>query len=466
MKATRPVIYLVLTATVIVLVLALSYYVGLTSTPSSLERNNETSRGWTTLNLSNDTVQSNSPSMTASSSSVYVAWQACSDSCDIYFRASSDGGRNFGSVINLSRSTGHSTQPQVAASGNNVYAMWRDNTPGEYQIFFRASKNRGATFEPVIVLSGSGTGAANNHQIIAASNGGVYVSWYSNPVKSRLLFRASRDNGTSFGSSIDLNREIEDDLRIEYGWRPQITAHGSNVYFAWYSDYEILLKVSRDYGASFGDVVQLTKSAFTGWRSMAPRMVADESDLYLTYILRTVRNNGEMDRVFFMASNDEGRTFGGPIELQRSANNIIPAGNDVYLISTEIVDNKSTLFLQRSSDRGKTFINETTKILVDGKVISLRAVSSGNHLYLEWVQRVPDPRDGQMFFIGPSQLFLIESADNGASFGQIIALTDDLQTISSYNILASDSRLYMVWEEGAPFSGKRAVNTEVIFIAK
>lgn len=454
-----------LVATVIVLVSALSYYAGLSSTPTGLAKN-ETSRGWTTLNLSNDTTPSDDPQMAVYGSSVYVAWQACSDSCDIYFRASSDGGRNFGSVINLSSSTGHSTEPQVAASGNNVYAMWRDNTPGEYQIFFRASKNRGATFEPVIVLSGSGTGAANNHQIIAASNGEVYVSWYSNPVKPRLLFRASRDNGTSFGASIDLNRELGDDLRIEFGWRPQITAHGSNVYLAWYSDYEILLKVSRDYGASFGDVVQLTKSAFTGWRSMAPRMVADESDLYLTWVMRTVRNNGEMDRVFFMASNDEGKTFGGPIELQRPADNIIPAGNDVYLISTETVDNKSTLFLQRSSDRGKTFINETTKTLVDGKVISPRAVSSGSHLYLEWVQRVPDPRDGQMFFIGPSQLFFTESVDYGASFGEIIALTDGTQVIGARNILASENRVYTVWEEGAPRQGKVAVNTEVIFKAK
>ncbi|MBI2938428.1 MAG: exo-alpha-sialidase [Thaumarchaeota archaeon] len=468
MKITRPVIYLVLIATVIVSVFALSYYAGLSSTkPSSASTvlgKNETGRGWTTLNLSNDTIQSNNPQMAAYGSNVYVAWQACSDDCEIYFRASNDGGKSFGSVINLSNSTGHSTQPQIVASGNNVYAIWRDNKPGDYQVFFRASKNNGATFEPVIILSGNGTGAADYPQIIA-SGSGVYVSWYDNPAHPHLLLRPSADNGTSFGAPTDLNKQVGPDLRIEFGGSPQIAAHGSNVYFAWNSEYDIQLKVSRDYGVSFGDVVQVSNNIFTGWRAIVPKMVADENNLYFTWVQRRVQHNGETDKVFFTTSNDEGKTFSNLIELQGYPN-VVPVGNNIYLTWTNTVDNKSTIILKLSLDRGKTFINETTKIVLNERAISQGIAVSGNHIYIEWTQPVPDPRLGQMFFIAPSQLFLTESADYGASFGEIVALSNGTQAIGSRNILASENRVYTVWGEGLPSFGKNAVNTEVIFRSK
>ena len=79
--------------------------------------------------------------------------------------------------INLSNNTGDSRDPQIAASGNNVYVTWEDDdTPaGNNDIFFRASNNNGTSFGPPINLSNN-TGFSFDPQI-AASGNNVYVTW-------------------------------------------------------------------------------------------------------------------------------------------------------------------------------------------------------------------------------------------------------------------------------------------------
>ena len=43
----------------------------------------------------------------------------------------------FKKIKNLSHNSGKSEDPQIAMSGNNVYVVWQDNTPGNFDIFFR-----------------------------------------------------------------------------------------------------------------------------------------------------------------------------------------------------------------------------------------------------------------------------------------------------------------------------------------
>ena len=43
----------------------------------------------------------------------------------------------FGSIKNLSNNDGDSFVPMVISSGNNVYVAWLDNTPGNWETFFK-----------------------------------------------------------------------------------------------------------------------------------------------------------------------------------------------------------------------------------------------------------------------------------------------------------------------------------------
>ena len=79
------------------------------------------------------------PSGVVNASNAYVVWEDNTPgNNEIFFRASQGLG-----TINISNNTGFSLNPQIATSGNNVYVTWIDDTPGNDDIFFAASNNNG-----------------------------------------------------------------------------------------------------------------------------------------------------------------------------------------------------------------------------------------------------------------------------------------------------------------------------------
>ena len=96
----------------------------------------------------------------------------------------------------MSNNTGNSFNPQIATSGNNVYVTWYDATPGNNDIFFAASNNNGTSFGTPINISNN-TGSSFNPQI-ATSGNNVYVTWQDDtPGNFDIFFAASNNNGTA-----------------------------------------------------------------------------------------------------------------------------------------------------------------------------------------------------------------------------------------------------------------------------
>ena len=92
-------------------------------------------------------------------SNAYVVWEDNTPgNNDIFFRASQGLG-----TINVSNNTGFSVLPQIAVSGNNVYVIWEDTTPDNVDIFFAVSNNNGISFGTPINLSNN-TGNSVNHK--------------------------------------------------------------------------------------------------------------------------------------------------------------------------------------------------------------------------------------------------------------------------------------------------------------
>jgi hypothetical protein len=182
-----------------------------------------------TINVSNNTGFSVRPQIAASGNNVYVTWEDDNPpgNFDIFFAASNNSGTSFGTPINLSNSTGDSQNPQIAAIGNNVYVTWVDVTPaGNNDIFFAASNNNGLSFGTPINISNN-TGFSFNPQIAAIGNN-VYVTWTDfTPGNQDIFFAASTNNGTSFGTPINISNNTEGSQN------PQIAAIGNNVYVTW-----------------------------------------------------------------------------------------------------------------------------------------------------------------------------------------------------------------------------------------
>ncbi|HEX6029309.1 MAG TPA: sialidase family protein [Nitrososphaeraceae archaeon] len=95
----------------------------------------------------------------------------------------------------------------IAASEDNVYVTWWDNKTGNWEVFFARSTDNGETFDNIINLSNA-MGRSDDSNI-AASEDNVYVTWWDNKTGTReVYFRASTDNGETFGNTIMLNSTI------------------------------------------------------------------------------------------------------------------------------------------------------------------------------------------------------------------------------------------------------------------
>jgi hypothetical protein len=95
----------------------------------------------------------------------------------------------------------------IATSGdNNVYVTWWSNKSGDWEVFFKASSDGGKTFGPKINLSNS-KGVVSDNAEIAAAGSNVYVTWWerANLTSQEPVMRVSNDNGKSFGDRIMLS---------------------------------------------------------------------------------------------------------------------------------------------------------------------------------------------------------------------------------------------------------------------
>jgi hypothetical protein len=89
------------------------------------------------LNVSNNNRTSADPQIDISGNNTYVVWSDDSPgNPDLFFTKSTDRGNSFSiKPINLSKNVGRSLYPDVAVSrSNNSYIVWSDDTPGNYEV--------------------------------------------------------------------------------------------------------------------------------------------------------------------------------------------------------------------------------------------------------------------------------------------------------------------------------------------
>jgi hypothetical protein len=92
----------------------------------------------------------------------------------------------------------------IATSDNNVYITWWSNKTGNMEVMFRASTDNGVTFGDKINLSNTNEADSDDAEI-AASGNSVYVTWWErNETSDTPVARVSNDNGATFGQVLML----------------------------------------------------------------------------------------------------------------------------------------------------------------------------------------------------------------------------------------------------------------------
>lgn len=95
------------------------------------------------------------------------------------------------------------------ASGSNVYMAWTNNDTGHWNVFFAKSTDGGNSFKTMIISIPNKGSIVNQNTEIYSSGTNVYVTWWTNKTGTLMpVFRASNDNGGTFGKIITLNSTL------------------------------------------------------------------------------------------------------------------------------------------------------------------------------------------------------------------------------------------------------------------
>jgi len=134
---------------------------------------------WTTRRLTNNAGYSWNPAIAVDVSNVYVIWQDYTPgNYEIYFKKSNDGGVTWTTNKRLTWNASFSEAPAIAVGGLNIYIVWEDYTPGNYEIYFKKSVDGGATWTTNKRLTWNAS--FSEAAVIAVDVSNAYVIWQDN----------------------------------------------------------------------------------------------------------------------------------------------------------------------------------------------------------------------------------------------------------------------------------------------
>ena len=193
------------------------------------------------VNLSNNSGSSAFPRVAVYGNSPYVVWQDnVTGNFEILLRKSTDGGKTFSKPVNLSKNSGISSDPAIFIYEKNVYLVWDDDSPGNADILFTKSTDGGEAFSKPVNLSNNIRGSFD--PVLAISKNDIYVAWDDDsPGNADILFTKSTDRGNSFSiKPINLSKNVGRSLYPDVA-----VSRSNNSYIVWSDDtpgnYEVLL---------------------------------------------------------------------------------------------------------------------------------------------------------------------------------------------------------------------------------
>ena len=181
------------------------------------------------LNISNNNRTSADPQIDISGNNTYVVWSdESAGNPDIFFTKSTDGGNTFSDrPINLSKNKGNSSDPEVFSDNkNDIFVVWDDDSPGNADIFFTKSTDGGETFSKPVNLSNNTMGSFDPALTISKNH--ILVAWDDDsPGNADILFTKSTDRGNSFSiKPINLSKNVGRSLYPDVALSRSATLYG------------------------------------------------------------------------------------------------------------------------------------------------------------------------------------------------------------------------------------------------
>jgi hypothetical protein len=229
-----------------------------------------------------DKIETIRPRIAAEGNYVYVAFNAGSeDNQQIFFTRSTNGGNSFSEVKSINKNNENSVIGDIEAVGKNVYITWEDDSSpdGIAHAFFIRSTSNGQSFGNIRDL-----GLSDSSPQIDTTSSNVYLVWTNDDGK--IVFKASKNNGYSFGVTKILSSSSN-----EPSINPQISSLGSAVRVVWEGNSDgpsdVFFRASGNEGDSFGSAKNLSDNSGD---SIDPQIISSKSSVYVIWSDNTPGN--------------------------------------------------------------------------------------------------------------------------------------------------------------------------------
>jgi hypothetical protein len=352
----------------------------------------------------------------------------------------------FENATNLTNNPMDSVYGQVAAWNNNVYMLWQDSIPSDYSnydIFIKSSNDNGTTFGSSVNLSNNS--GFSEHPQIAAYDNKVYAIWADDTSGNReVLLTRSMDNGRSFDNIKNLSNNTSDSFNQE------IAVFGDTVYVVWLDQSDeddetnILLKASGDGGETFGRTVNISSNAN---QETFPKVAAFEGSVYIAWNMADdTLDERDNEGLFFVRSLDGGNNFDNIIKLNHENDfgelQISAFDETVYVAfgGLHSLDVNGVLFT-KSNDGGRSF-SEPVTIDENGRFVnSLNVEVSAYDEQFSYVA-------AQVTVSGNEEILLLEMTGNNST--KVLNLSNNPKISECPSIAIEGDNIYVVWEDMTP----------------
>ena len=335
---------------------------------------------------------SGSPAIAVEASGkLHLVWKDdTSGNYEIYYKKSSDAGLNWTTTKRLTFTSGYSGSPAIAVDASlNLHVVWQDNTYGNYEVLYKKSTDWGVTWTAGKRLTLT-SGGSNNPVIAVDATGNLHVVWYDNtPGNEEIFYSKSKDKGVTWTAGKRLTwtsggSEI-----------PAIGVDSSgNLHVVWRDDTpgnsEVYHKKSTDGGTTWTANKRLT---WTSGSSEFPAIGVDSSDnLYAVWQDNTPGNS----EIYCRKSTDGGTTW---ITTRRLTFNsgfsyfpdiAVDTSGRIHVVWEDSTPGNPEIYYRRSTDGGTTWITTRRLTWTSGwSEVPAIGVDSSDNLHLVWQDNTP-----------------------------------------------------------------------------
>lgn len=289
---------------------------------------------------------------------VHIVWERESATWpDIYYKGSLGWGESWLTPDRLSWTNGQSSYPAIAVdSTGRKHVFWHDSSPPgieNNEIFYKHSAHL-ASWSTLVRATWTSEGSAHPAAAVD-SNDNVHLVWIDcTPGNWEIFYKYTSDRGNTWSVATRLTWDSE------ASFYPAIDIDSSdNIHIIWQNHkantFRIHYKRSTDGGSSFSAVTRLTLPSWDCWY---PDVATDSNGwVHVVYANHQTPNN----EVYYKKSTDGGETWSAPTRITYNAGYstrpeiAVDTSDNLHLVWEDDTYGNAEILYKESTDGGSTW---------------------------------------------------------------------------------------------------------------